>query len=262
MLKIVFHLVAITLLSLGWVNHLRSKESVADTKRLVAVISENELRSDLLQDFLNESKDPAEQAALGELIKSLKARETDVDETVNAARDLAEDKDNTSTFTGILLTFLTAGYAGIVFVAYVLPIIAHRATHTIYDSGEIVEKDNMSEARSKLAQGDYDAAMLAFREAAAADPTNRLPWVEIVKIQREFLHDSSTAIQTIREVLEQYAWSENDAAYFLFRLAELYDGDMNDRDSAAGIMQQVMQQFPETRHSANARHKLHEWGLV
>jgi len=24
----------------------------------------------------------------------------------------------------------------------------------------------------------------------------------------------------------------------------------------------VIDQFPETRHSANARHKLHEWGLI
>lgn len=261
-MKIAFHIVAIVLIAMGWMNHLRTKATVADTTRLVAVISENELRSDLLPDFLKESKDPAEQAALKKLIEALKGKETDVDETVNAARQLAEDTDNTSTFSGILLTFLTAGYAGIVFVAYILPKLAHRATHTIYDSGEIVEKDNMSEARSKLAQGDYEAAMLAFREAAAADPSNRLPWVEIVKIQREFLHDPTAAINTIREVLEQHAWAENDAAYFLFRLAELYDGDMGDRDSAAAIMQQVMQQFPETRHSANARHKLHEWGLV
>lgn len=261
-MKIALHIVAIALLALGWMNHVRSKTSVADTKNLVAVISENELRSDLLPDFLKESKNPAEQAALKKLIETLKGKETDVDETVSAARQLAEDTDNSTTFSGILLTFLSAGYAGIVFVAYVLPKIAHRATHTIYDSGEIVEKDNMSEARSKLAQGDYEGAMLAFREAAAADSTNRLPWVEIVKIQRESLHDPSAAIQTIREALEQYAWAENDAAYFLFRLAELYDGDMGDRDSASAIMQQVMQQFPETRHSANARHKLHEWGLV
>ena len=54
----------------------------------------------------------------------------------------------------------------------------------------------------------------------------------------------------------------NDAAYFMFRLAELYDEDAHDRDSAVSILNQVMEQFPESRHSANARHKLHEWGLA
>jgi outer membrane protein assembly factor BamD (BamD/ComL family) len=37
---------------------------------------------------------------------------------------------------------------------------------------------------------------------------------------------------------------------------------MDDRMSAGTIMQQVIDQFPESRHSANARHKLREWGLA
>jgi len=86
--------------------------------------------------------------------------------------------------------------------------------------------------------------------------------MEIVKIQRENLEDPDATIATVREVLEDYAWDQRDAAYFLFRLSELYDEDKDDRMSAAQILQQVMDQFPETRHSANARHKLHEWGLT
>ncbi|MFM2171040.1 MAG: hypothetical protein RI957_1269 [Verrucomicrobiota bacterium] len=261
-MKIFFHLIAIAGIGWGWISHLDNKKTVADTKALVISISEYDLRSDQLPEFMEKSTDSDEKEAFKKLIESLKGRETDVDGTIAAAKQLADDVDNTSTFSGILLTFLTAGYAGIVFVAYLLPRLAHRATHTIYDSGEMVEKDSMSEARSKLAQGDYEAAMLAFREAAEKDPGNRLPWVEIIKIQREVLHDPTGAINTIREVLENHVWPENDAAYFLFRLAELYDGDMSDRDSAVAIMQQVMAQFPETRHSANARHKLHEWGVV
>lgn len=261
-MKIVLHLIAIAGLGWGWMNHINHKQTVADVKELSKTISDNDLRSDQLKEFAEKSQSASEKAALQKLITSLNGRETDVDQTIQAANALADDVDNSSTFSGILLTFLSAGYVGIVFVAYILPRIAHRATHTIYDSGEMVEKDSMSEARSKLAQGDYDAAMLAFREAASKDPGNRLPWVEIVKIQREVLHDTTAAIGTLREVLENHVWPENDAAYFLFRLAELYDGDMGDRDAAVAIMQQVMAQFPETRHSANARHKLHEWGVV
>jgi tetratricopeptide (TPR) repeat protein len=164
------------------------------------------------------------------------------------------------TFTGILVTFLGAGLLGIFFVFTVLPVLAHRATHAIYDSGEMVEKDVMREARSLFAQGDYLGAIEAFKQAAAADPLNRLPWVEIIKIQKDHLHDRPAAIQTLRELIEGREWEVNDAAYFMFRLAELYDEE-EQRDAAVTIMKQVIEQFSSTRHAANAAHKLHDWGV-
>jgi tetratricopeptide (TPR) repeat protein len=163
------------------------------------------------------------------------------------------------TFNGILLAFLSAGLFGIFFVLQVLPSIAHRATHAIYDSAEMMEHDVMHDARSLLAQGDYHGAIEAFKQAASADPLNRLPWVEITKIYKDNLGDPGSAIETIRYALESQEWEVNDAAYFLFRLAELYDEVQGDRATATAIMQQVIEQFPNTRHSANANHKLHEW---
>lgn len=166
------------------------------------------------------------------------------------------------TFNGILLTFLSAGLVGIFFVVYLLPFFAQRVTHAVYDSAEMVERDVMHDARSLMAQGDYEGAIAAFQEAAAADPLNRLPWVEIAKIYKDNLGDPASAIQTIRHALESQAWEVNDAAYFLFRLAELYNEVEGDRASAVAIMNQVMEQFPGTRHSANAGHKLHEWSVA
>jgi len=165
------------------------------------------------------------------------------------------------TFNGILLTFLSAGVLGIFFVVYLLPFFAQRVTHAVYDSGEMVERDVMHAARSLMAQGEYEEAIAAFQQAAAADPLNRLPWVEIAKIQKDNLGDPAAAIHTIRYALESQEWEVNDAAYFLFRLAELYAEVDGDRTSAMAIMQQVVDQFPGTRHAANANHKLHEWSL-
>lgn len=90
---------------------------------------------------------------------------------------------------------------------------------------------------------------------------NRLPWVEIAKVYKDHLEDPHSAIQTIRTALESQEWEVNDAAFFLFRLAELYDEVMEDRASARAIMEQVVDQFAGTRHSANAKHKLHEWDV-
>lgn len=162
-------------------------------------------------------------------------------------------------FNGILLTFLSAGVAGIFFVVFLLPFFAQRITHAVYDSAEMVERDAMHAARSLLAQGEYEGAITAFQEAAVADPLNRLPWVEIAKIQKDNLGDPAAAIETIRYALESQPWEANDAAYFLFRLAELYNEVQGDRASAIAIMNQVVEQFPGTRHAANANHKIHEW---
>ncbi len=166
------------------------------------------------------------------------------------------------TFNGILMTFLGAGFAGIFFVLTLLPFFAQMLSQGMIGSNEKVEKDILYSARSLVARGDYAGAIAAFQEAAAADPLNRMPWVEIAKLHKGNLQDPQAAIQTIRHALESQAWEVDDAAYFLFRLAELYEEVDSSRESAVAIMNQVIEQFPNTRHSANAAHKLHEWGRM
>jgi tetratricopeptide (TPR) repeat protein len=181
------------------------------------------------------------------------------EEVIGEMKTRLSSLEGEKTFNGILLTFLSAGVGGIFFVIYLLPFFAQRVTHAVYDSAEMVERDVMRDARSFLAQGEYESAIEAFKQAAAADPLNRLPWVEIAKIQKDHLGDPLAAIETTRYALESQAWEINDAAYFLFRLAELYDEIQGDRNSAVAIMHQVIEQFPGTRHAANANHKLHDW---
>jgi tetratricopeptide (TPR) repeat protein len=204
----------------------------------------------------------------GKEMSKVQAQITQLDETGTDEVQIAKLKtdlqsmEGEKTFNGILLTFLSAGLVGIFVVVHLLPFFAQRVTHAVYDSGEKVEKDVMHDARSLLAQGDYEGAIEAFKLAAAADPLNRLPWVEIAKIQKTNLGDAAAAIQTIRHALESQEWELNDAAYFLFRLAELYDEVEGDRATAVSILNQVVEQFPGTRHSANASHKLHEWTVA
>jgi tetratricopeptide (TPR) repeat protein len=184
----------------------------------------------------------------------------DTNDELPALKSQLDSLEGDRTLSGILLTFVGAGIAGIVVVVYLLPFFAQRITHAVYDSAEMIEKDVMHDARALVAQGDYYAAIEAFKEAAKADPLNRLPWVEIAKIYKDNLEDPEAAIQTIRYALESQEWEINDAAYFLFRLAELYDEVQGDRATAIAILRQVVEQFPRTRHSANANARLHEWG--
>jgi hypothetical protein len=186
----------------------------------------------------------------------------DNEEEADEMRSKIEGQKNDKTFSGILLAFLTAGLVGIVFVIHVLPAIAQRFTHAVYDSAEEVDKDAMHDARAKVAQGDWEGAIESFRAAAAAEPLNRLPYVEISKIQLEQLEDPAAAVDTLRHAIQDQEWQENDAAYLMFRLAEIYDEHQSDRNSAGSILHQVIEQFPESRHAANARHKLREWGIA
>lgn len=188
--------------------------------------------------------------------------EGDFEEKVPALKVELHTMEGQRTFNGILLSFLSAGLLGIVFVVWLLPIFAHKLTHAVYDSGEEVEADPFHDARVLMAQGEWEGAIEKFKEVAAQDPLNRMPWVEIAKIQRVNMEDPSAAVATLREAIEGQEWQENDAAFLMFRLAEIYDEELADRAAGAAIMEQVMEQFPETRHSANARNKLHEWGMA
>ena len=160
---------------------------------------------------------------------------------------------------GLLLTIGTASVAGIFVWAYLLPYLAQRATHVVYDSGEMLEKDSMREAHSLIAQGEFEAAVKAYRKVVDEDPGNRLPWWEMSKVLRTNLDDSNGAIEVLRDAIEAHAWDEEDAAFLLFRLVDIYDEDLQDRATGRALMQQVIDTFPDSRHSANAAHKIQEW---
>jgi tetratricopeptide (TPR) repeat protein len=163
---------------------------------------------------------------------------------------------------GMALVVCAAIVVGILLASYVLPFFAQNVTQALFGGGQIEEpeEDNgIRDAHVLLAQGDYGEAIKAFRRATEMDPTNRMPWVEIANIQRDHLQVPAAAAETLREALEKHEWPLEDAAFLMFRLADVYDKNLGDRATAMAIMQQVIDSFPETRHSANATHKLREW---
>lgn len=156
--------------------------------------------------------------------------------------------------TSLLLTIGVALFSAM----FLLPAIGEWIGNLFYSAPEEVEPDKYGEAASKLAQGDYEGAIKTYRAVAKDDPSTRFPHVEIAKIQIEQLHDAGAAIQTIQTALDLKDWPENDTAFFMFRLAELHLQELGDEETAKGFLNRVMETFPETRHSANARHKLNE----
>lgn len=161
------------------------------------------------------------------------------------------------------IMFLVIGlYAAAMFIAYILPNVVNRATREMYGSGAEIENDPLHDARALFAQGDYEGAIAVYRKVAEESMDDRYPWVEIAKIQNDNLEDPDGAITTLREGLESQEWSVNNAAFFMFRIAELYEKEKEDMMTSIQLLEQVVQLFPETRHAANATHRLRELGAV
>ncbi|MFK7911755.1 MAG: tetratricopeptide repeat protein [Akkermansiaceae bacterium] len=173
-----------------------------------------------------------------------------------------DPEDDTKVVSQLPALMLAGIYVGVLFVLYILPAITDKATSAVLDSNELVETDPLHDARAAYARGDYEEAMEVYRNVTESDPYNRLPWVEIAKIQHDNLENPEAAIETLRTALESHEWPVNDAAYFMGRLAEIYNDDLDDRESCVSILNQMIEIFPETRHSANATHRLREMGEV
>lgn len=203
----------------------------------------------------------------GKKIEKLKAEaeelsyDPDKEKQEKEARANLNGMEGEHIFSGILLTFLSAGLVGIVFATQILPMLANKISTAVYENNEHVEDDPFHNARVLMAQGDWDGAIDSFKLAAKKDPGNRMTWTEIAKIQRQHLDNPPAAIATLREAIESQDWEIDDVAFLMFRLAEIYEEDFHDHATAGTVLSQIIELFPETRHSANARTKLHQYGI-
>ena len=164
-----------------------------------------------------------------------------------------------------LITFAlfigTGIFVGFLVVSYVLPSIVQKASEEVYGSTEKVGGPSpLNQAQANVAQGEWDQAIASYQQAAIEDPSNRLPWVEIAMLQRERLEKPELALETLDKALARGDWRENDEAFFFFRKIEIHENDLDQRSQAVALLREVMEKFPETRHYANAMHKLHELG--
>ncbi|HEY1082646.1 MAG TPA: hypothetical protein VGE29_10310 [Prosthecobacter sp.] len=161
---------------------------------------------------------------------------------------------------GMKLVYFIALGAGVgfLFVKYVLPWFGDKVGTLVFSSGEEVRQDAGLRAAAKLAQGDYEGAIAEHEKTLAKDPAQTFPAAEIAKICAEKLHDPQRSLQVLLKHQASRAWAEDDAAFLRFRIAELHATHLHDLASARSVLEQIIADFPNTRHSANANHKVHE----
>jgi tetratricopeptide (TPR) repeat protein len=169
------------------------------------------------------------------------------------------DPDDASKQAAQLPALLIAGlYVGFMFVMYVLPALTTKATNAVLASNETVSRAPIHIAQAAYARGEYIEAISLYRAIAEDETDNRLPWVEIAKIQNDQLEDPEVAINTLKTALEDKEWPADDAAFFMGRIAEIYLDNLNDKETCTAILQQIIDTFPDTQYSASAHHRLNE----
>ncbi len=149
-------------------------------------------------------------------------------------------------------------YGGVLAVLYVLPMFVDKIGEEVMGSSAEVEDDPLDEARAAVAAGEYAEAIGVYRKAWLENRDERFPVLEIAKIQRTSLGSPVVAVSTLNEALDDHEWPEDDAAFMMFRIAEIYEEDLGDREGLAKILREVTEKLEGTRHAANAAHRLRE----
>jgi len=185
--------------------------------------------------------------------------ENEYPEVTAAYQKFLSDGKKGSPLVTFLLFIVTGVFTGFLIVSYVLPNIVQKASEEVYGSTEKSEgPGSLAKAQANVAQGNWDEAIVHYQQFAEEAPTDRLPWVEIAELQRTRLENPPLALETIDQALARGDWRENDEAFFIFRKIDIFENDLKQHPQAVALLRNIIARFPETRHSANAMHKLHE----
>ncbi len=161
---------------------------------------------------------------------------------------------------GIKLVFviLLGTTGGILAVKYLIPMLGDAVSESVFSSGEQVEQDEMTKAAASIAQGDYQGAIEHYEKMLEDKPDDPFPVAEIAKVYAERLRDPQAALKALEEHLQSKEWPVDDAAFIMFRIADVHLTHIHDFDAARDMLEQVVGNFPNTRHSANAHHRISE----
>lgn len=158
----------------------------------------------------------------------------------------------------LVVVILLGGVGGILVVKFVIPWFGDLMGEAVFSSGEQVEQDEMTKAAACIAQGDYQGAIDHYEKMLEDKPDDPFPVAEIAKVHAERLHDPQAALQVLEAHLQSKDWPVDDAAFIMFRIADVHLTHLHDFDTSHDILNQVIANFPNTRHSANAHHKINE----
>ena len=150
---------------------------------------------------------------------------------------------------------LIGGSAGVLLALTIVPRIGEAFGNFFFQPAGQIEKDPHSAAQAAVLRGDYAAAVEEYRQILEGDPADTLAYSEIAKISCEHLDDAPGAAAALERALER-EWAPEDAVFLSTRLVDVYWNHQRDAQNARALLLQIVESMPETRHAANATHRL------
>ena len=157
-------------------------------------------------------------------------------------------------FAGMLLVALAAGG---VFVISFLPDIGDGIGNFFFNPNEQIEKSPHADALAAVARGDYRKAVTEYEKAFVRDESDTMAVGEITHLYCDKLHEPDNAARYLEKMLDR-DWPPEDAAFLSSRLVDVYWNHQHDAQAARSLLLQIMEMLPDTKHAANAQHRLHE----
>lgn len=157
----------------------------------------------------------------------------------------------------LLAILLIAVSGGLFVVMVVLPRFGDAVGTAMFSSGEEVAQDGGIKAAALIARGDYEGAIGEYEKVLVEKPDEPHPVSEMAKTCAEKLKDPVRALHILKSHLEGRHWSEDNAAFLMFRMVDIHT-QQHEFDEAKDILEQIAGNFPGTRHSANAKHRINE----
>lgn len=169
----------------------------------------------------------------------------------------SENPDNSKLimlFVGILFGAIVIG---VMVAMVVIPAIGEGIGNFFFNPNQEIEKNAHSDALAKIAQGDYLGAIEEYQKNLVENPDDTHAMSEIIHIYCDKLHDHDAAEHFLEDALQQ-EWPPEQGAFIASRLVDVYWNYRRDAARARHVLQQIAETMPNTRHAANAVHRLHE----
>lgn len=145
----------------------------------------------------------------------------------------------------------------VLFVTTILPEMTEAVANSFFNPNEKIEKDPHADARAAVQRGEFEEAITLYQEIYEKEPTDTLALSEMVKVYCEKLENPQAGAEVLEEALQK-EWPADEVAFLSTRLVDVYWKFQHNGPGAKALLLQIIDAMPETRHSANAMHRLQE----
>jgi hypothetical protein len=158
----------------------------------------------------------------------------------------------------LFVPFYLFGIGPAVIYGYlVIESVSYRTSDALFGAGRSdrpVPSDH-SKARTLLQHGDIENALRQYHQYFEADPANSRPLWEMAAILMKHQRYPEAA-DVLREIVQYFREDEAEWARAGFRLADIYENNLSDRQMAEHIMRSIISRTPHSNFGRDAHERI------